>query len=192
MRLKLLVAVLAALAWVVLLAASALAQGGELVAAEYGVPGRRVDVAQQVRSLVRGGKLHFEVTNANLGGDPAPEQPKDLVIRLRHWGGDTQEYAFPEKSVVDLNLDPDSGYERGQGRGLHILRAFYGAQGQFMDVTELLRRKVDGNRLHMHINNDTMGGDPGPKVHKHLRVLYVYNGEQRNATVPESSDLRIP
>ncbi len=192
MKPKILAGLLGGVACVLFLAVSALAQGGELVGAEYGLPDHRVNVTQRVRSLVRDGMLHFEVTNENLGGDPAPHHPKDLVIRLRHWDGDTRDYSFPEKSVVNLELDPDSGYERWEGRGLRIVRAFYGAEGQFINVTERLRRKVDDNRLHMHVNNDTMGGDPAPKAHKELRVLYVYDGERQSVIVPESGDLRIP
>jgi hypothetical protein len=40
-----------------LLAGSALAQDGTLVAAEFGIPGRRLDVTPQVRSMLHDGIL---------------------------------------------------------------------------------------------------------------------------------------
>jgi hypothetical protein len=177
---------------ILLIAISTRAQGGDLVRAEYGIEGNRVDVTRRVRSLLRQGRLHFEVSNENLGVDPDPHRRKDLVIRVRHWDGDSRDYRFPEKSLVELELDPDEGYQREEGRGLRILRAFYGAEGSFVNVTQLLERRVDDGKLHMHINNDSMGGDPAPRVHKQLRVLYLYDGQRRNALVPESGDLRLP
>src|SRR6266516_4392688 len=135
---KWLVNTLTGLACTLLLGASALAQGGSLVAAEWGVPGRLVDVTPQVRSLVHDGILQFEATRQVLGIDPAPGRPKDLVIRIRHWDGDTQEYAFPEKSMVSLEIYPDAGYNYRE-RGLHIMRAYYGGEGHFFNVTERLR-----------------------------------------------------
>jgi len=134
MRQRLLAGALAGFACVLLLAGSAAAQGGQLVAAEFGIPGRRADVTPQVRALVREGVLQFEVTRQLLGVDPAPGRVKDLVIRIRHWDGNVQEYAYPEHSVVNLEVDPERAYEWHE-RGLHIMRAYYGGEGHFANVT---------------------------------------------------------
>jgi hypothetical protein len=174
-----------------LLTAPAMAQGGVLVAAEWGLPGRRVDVTERVRALARDGILQFEATRQVLGIDPAPGHVKDLVIRIRHWDGDTQEYTFPEKSVISLELDPDAGYEWRE-RGLYIMRAYYGSEGHFVNVTERLRHMIDDGRIYMRVDNEHLGLDPDPHVHKVLRVLYWYDGERRNIVVPEKSDLRLP
>jgi len=179
------------LAMMLLLVAPAMAQGGVLVAAEFGVPGRRVDVTPQVRSLIHDGILQFQATRQMLGIDPAPGQVKDLVIRIRHWDGDTQEYAFPEKSFVSLELDPDAGYEWRE-RGLHIMRAYYGGEGHFVNVTERLRHMVDDGRIHTRVDNEHLGLDPDPHVHKVLRVLYWFDGERRNIVVPEKAVLDLP
>jgi len=179
------------LAMMLLLVAPAMAQGGVLVAAEFGVPGRRVDVTPQVRSLIHDGILQFQATRQMLGIDPAPGQVKDLVIRIRHWDGDTQEYAFPEKSFVSLELDPDAGYEWRE-RGLHIMRAYYGGEGHFVNVTERLRHMVDDGRIHTRVDNEHLGLDPDPHVHKVLRILYWFDGERRNIVVPEKAVLDLP
>src|SRR5580693_7301916 len=132
---KSLITTLAGLVCTLLLTGPAVAQGGTLVAAEFGVPGHRVDVTPQVRSMLHDGILQFEATRQVLGVDPAPGRPKDLVIRIRHWDGDTQESAFPEKTMVSLELDPDAGYDYRE-RGLHIMRVYYGGEGHFVNVTE--------------------------------------------------------
>jgi hypothetical protein len=219
MRLRLQAKLLIGAACIILLAISASAQGGEIVQARYGVRGRGADVTNLVRSFMRDGRLHFDVTNENLGGDPAPHQRKELLLRVRGRDGNIREYHYAERSVVDLAVDrrdgygdgghdhdgnygrddhddhrsDHDGYGQGNYRGLQIVRASYGADRQFVDVTNLLQRHIDnGNRLSMHINNDTMGVDPAPHLHKELRVQYVYNGDRRDTVVPESGDLRIP
>jgi len=169
----------------------AMAQGGVLVRAEWGLPGQRVDVTETVRSFAHDGVLQFEATRQTLGIDPAPGQAKELIIRIRHWDGDTQEYAFPEKSLVTLELDPDRGFE-WHGRSLHIMRAYYGGEGHFVNVTERLQHMVSHGHVFTRVDNEHLGLDPDPHVHKVLRILYWFNGERRNIVVPEKADLRLP
>jgi hypothetical protein len=196
--------VLCGLAFLLLSTSSALAQGGELVAAEWGVPGSRVDVTARVRTFLHGGVLRFDVTRFVLGIDPAPHRNKELIIRVRRWNGDVDEYTYPERSSVNLELDPEDGYERHeraerrQGSDdrneprLLILRAYYGADGQFMNVTDALRAFIDDGRISVRIDNQSMGGDPLPGRRKWLRILYLYNGERKSLAVEEKADLRLP
>jgi hypothetical protein len=204
---------LSALACVTLFVGSALAQGGELVRAEWGVPGNRVDVTARVRTFIHDGVLQLEVTRFNLGIDPAPHQNKDLVIRVRHWNGEVEEYKYPERSTCSLELIPpdrreahehhdgdgdhDRDYRPEEGfdpheRGLRILHAEFGVEGQFVDVTEALRSRVGDGRLSLRVDRYTLGVDPAPGVHKYLRVAYVFRGERRNVTVDEKTFLQLP
>jgi hypothetical protein len=191
MRRWLLTSVIGGLAAMFLLTVSAVAQGGELVAAEYGEGRRRVDVTQQVRAYMHDGVLRMEVENSVFGIDPAHEHIKELFIRIRHWDGQVEEFRFPEHAHINLALDPERGYE-WHDRELHIMRAFYGGAGHFVDVTEILRSNKHDGRLYMPIDNRTMGGDPDPEVHKVLRVLYWHDGERRQVVVPEHAELRLP
>jgi hypothetical protein len=197
-------------ACLLLLAGSAMAQGGELVGAEWGVPGRKVDVTARVRTFVHDGVLQLDVTRFNLGLDPAPHENKVLIIRLRERDGDIKEYSYPERSVARLELRSEDWHERreqhersergdrpaeGPGRherGLQILRADYGAEGQFVNVTETLRSRIDDGRLFLRVDNYSMGVDPLPGVHKSLRIVYVEDGQRRNIVVDEKTDLRLP
>lgn len=191
MKIRSLAGMLGGSACVVLFASFAIAQGGELVHAEYGFEGRRVDVTAQVRAFVREGMLQMEVSNQTLGVDPAPQRTKELVIQIHHWDGDTQAYVFREGTVVNLELDPPRGYER-QERGLHIIRAYYGGEGRFVNVTEQLRSLVVDGRIYVRADNEHLGGDPDPRIRKQLRVLYWFDGERRNVTIPEKAELRLP
>lgn len=206
----------AGFACTLLLAGSAVAQGGELVGAEWGVPGRKVDVTARVRTFIHDGVLQLEVTRFNLGIDPAPHENKVLVIRLREWDGDVKDYSYPERSVARIELDPedwharrdeherrdeyehhdrderrDQAFDRRE-RGVQILRAYYGADGQFINVTDALRSRVNDGRLFLRVDNYSMGADPAPGVHKRLRILYVISGERRNIVVDEKTDLQLP
>lgn len=213
MRFSKLVFGLAILAGMALTATSAVAQGGELVRAEWGVQGNRVDVTARVRTFIHDGVLQLEVTRFNLGIDPAPHQNKDLIIRVRRWDGEVEEYKYPERSNCTLELDPadrdqarehhdwdrdrdrddhrDDYYEHRE-RGLRILRAYYGAEGQFVNVTDAVRTFMDNGHLLVHVDNYSMGVDPVPGVHKWLRVLYTVDGERRSVMVDEKTDLRLP
>ena len=143
MRFHRLLCGLATIACTTLLGASAMAQGGELVRAEWGVPGNRVDVTARVRTLIHDGVLQLEVTRFALVVDPAP-----LIIRVRRWDGEVEEYKYPERSHCSLELDPPDRWEapehrewdhdRGDHRddayehrdqGHRILRAYYAPEG---------------------------------------------------------------
>ena len=168
-----------------------MAQGGELVAAEYGAGGHRVDVTQQVRAFMHDGVLRFDVSDQTFGADPARGHVKDLYIRIRHWDGKVEEFHFPEYAHVNLILDPERGYEY-HDQGFHIMRAFYGGNGHFLDVTEQLRSYKHGEQLFVVVDNRSMGGDPDPAVAKVLRVLYFVGGQRKQIMVPEHGELRLP
>jgi|SRR5579863_1858350 len=191
MKRRLLIGMFGGLVCMVLLAGTALAQGGELVAAEYGAGGHRVDVTQQVRAFMRDGVLRFDVTDQTFGTDPARGHVKDLYIRIRHWDGNVEEFHFPEYAHVNLVLDPEHGYE-WHDREFHIMRAFWGGEGHFADVTETLRGYKHDGRLFVVVDNRSMGIDPDPMVHKVLRVLYFNEGRRQQIVVPEHGELRLP
>jgi hypothetical protein len=179
------------MALVFLFAGSAAAQGGELVKAEYGAGNHRVDVTPQVRSFMHDGVLRFDVTDQVLGTDPARNHVKELFIAIRHWDGNVEEFRFPEYAHVNLVLDPERGYEY-HDRDLHIMRAFYGGAGHFVDVTERLRGMTHDGRVIFVVENRDLGGDPDPNVVKMLRVLYWHDGQRRQKVVPEHGELRLP
>src|SRR5271165_3075682 len=191
MKQKFVVRVISGLACMFLFAGWAAAQGGVLVAAEYGDRDRRVDVTPRVRSFMHDGVLRFDVNDQNLGVDPARNHIKELFIRVRHWDGAVEEFRFPEYAHVNLEFDPEAGYD-WHDRELHIMRAYYGGAGHFVNVTEQLRSYKHGPQLFVVVDNRSMGGDPDPSVRKVLRVLYWVAGERHQIVVPEHGELRLP
>jgi hypothetical protein len=159
--------------------------------AEYGVGNHRADVTPQVRSFIHDGVLDFDLSDQNLGVDPAHGHVKELFIRIQHWDRGIEEFSFREGTHVRLELDPDRGYE-WHDREFHIMRAYYGGGGHFVNVTDLLRSMKHDGRLFVVVDNRSMGGDPDPDVHKVLRVLYWHDGERRQVVVPEHAELRLP
>jgi hypothetical protein len=172
-------------------AGSAAAQGGVLVAAEYGDRDRRVDVTPQVRAFLHDGILQFDVTDRNLGVDPARGHVKELFIRVRHWDGNVEEFRFPEYAHINLEFDPDAGYDF-HDRELHVVRAYYGGAGHFANVTEQVRSYQHGSQLFVVVDNRSMGGDPDPSIHKVLRVLFFAGGQRHQVVIPEHAELRLP
>lgn len=241
------------------------AQTLTLLSADYGVEGRRVDVTCRVQSMVQNGYLHFRISNYQLGGDPAPEQMKELRLRARDYRGRVYDYNFVERQDVDLQVtdrgpncpttvannpwqgrlnDDDqqrfdsyytrwASYRQDNNRGeqasmerrmydvynhygipnnvpfeqvaspnvsggssgysdLQIVSATYGVPGRTMDVSRRLQGMIVNSSLSVHINNDSMGGDPAPDKHKALTLTYRYRGQQRSLTVRESDDLSLP
>jgi hypothetical protein len=75
---------------------------------------------------------------------------------------------------------------------LKIMAAIYGAPGHTADVSARLRSLIQNGTLTVHVNNDSMGVDPAPHLHKVLNLTYIYRGQQRSATVRERDDLSIP
>ena len=86
------------------LAATASAQTVTLLSADYGIEGNRLDVTCRVQSIVQNGYLSFRITNYVLGGDPAPDQPKEFRIRARDYRGRILDYVFPERQEVNLQV----------------------------------------------------------------------------------------
>lgn len=256
------VLVLGTLSW----ACISTAQTVTLLSADYGIEGTRVDVTCRVQSIVQNGYLHFQVANYILGGDPAPEQPKELRIRARDYRGRIYDFNFPEKSDLDLQVTDrgpncenagktspwrgrlndddqqrfDSYYSRWlnykrtnnqeeivsmQKRmydvyyhygipgvtpfeqvasptvagdtssaysDLQIISASYGVPQHTRDVSGRLRGMIQNGTLNVHINNDSMGGDPAPEKHKVLTLTYSVRGQRRTVTVREKDDLTLP
>jgi alpha-L-rhamnosidase len=75
------------------------------------------DVTSIVRSLIKNGKLTLAVNNDLLGGDPAPNQIKNLFLVARQ-GSELEEQTFVEGSEVEMSAR--------NGKPLEIVSARYG------------------------------------------------------------------
>ncbi|HEV2489355.1 MAG TPA: DUF3395 domain-containing protein [Candidatus Acidoferrales bacterium] len=176
----------------------------QLVRAEYGAGNRWADVTSRVASLIRGNSLDITVSNDTLGGDPAHDRPKTLRLSVRDDSGREQILSYQEKDTISLSISTDAnGFGRREDRddrdgsrrdrgGLRILRADYGTQNHFADVTARLNSQIQNDTMNLRITNDTMGGDPADDRKKTLTVWYLYNGRAANVVVNEQDTLTLP
>ena len=74
--------------------------GFVIMNARYGVPGRNVDVTQQLRQLAARNAT-FRMGNRTFGVDPAPGIPKTLRIWARGPNGAQRAFDYPEGSTVN-------------------------------------------------------------------------------------------
>jgi hypothetical protein len=160
--------------------------GLRILRAEYGAGERTADVTERLNSQIRDGRLSLRVTNDTMGRDPAEERRKSLTVWYVHKGR-TATITVPEKSVLTL----PNGNPSYVGN-LLIMRAQYGADYRFRDVTSLLSSRVQGDQLNMRINNDSMGGDPAPDRPKILTVSYQFSGQPGRVVISENGTLNLP
>ncbi|UCF43888.1 MAG: serine hydrolase [Planctomycetota bacterium] len=85
------------------------------------------------------------------------------------------------------SVSPDSG----AAKGLHIIRAGYGAGNTWLDVSKKIREKVRENALSIKASNE-IAGDPLSGKVKILKVEYVLDGGLKTAEVQEGRWLHIP
>jgi hypothetical protein len=159
-------------------AAVAAASDLRIVRATYGERYRRNDVTQRLNSWIRQGRLEIMVTNANMGGDPAPSEKKDLQVTYA-MGGREHTVTMAEGETLRLPAGNETAAPgSGAAAGLEIRSARYGAGTSVADVTEALRRQVQNGRLEVTVNGQSLGGDPAPGTVKMLRVDYVLDGKE--------------
>ncbi len=169
-----------------------------IMRAQYGVGRRYADVTDLLNSQIQGDQLNLRITNDTMGGDPDPEQRKQLIV-FYIFNGRMSRVMVNEKSILtlpgnDAYNPPNPAYSNG-GYGddrLQILHASYGTGDRRMDVTDLLNSQMRGNSLQMVVSNSSLGGDPAPGLEKRLRVIYLWQGMRNQTTVGEGETLVIP
>ena len=144
--------------------------GWQVMKADWGAGSRWMDVTYQVRVLLSGDGM-VKVNNANMGGDPAVGADKILRIHARNSRGQSQQFTFKEGSSVDASqfYNYGGGIGNGNGPGLQVMWADWGAGNRRVDVTARVRALLSGNGM-VKVNNANMGGDPAVGADKVLRI----------------------
>jgi hypothetical protein len=170
-----------------------------VVRAFYGTLQNNLDVTARVRELI-GRNDRFRVVNDTFDRDPAPGVPKMLRVEARAANGQTRFFEFPEDSRFDLApfvADPGAAAATSPGtaglnEALRIVRAEYGADDRWTDITAILQARVTNGRMMVRIDNDLAGSDPAPKRPKELWLVYSTQGQQRRRLVPEGQFISLP
>ncbi|HWH83013.1 MAG TPA: hypothetical protein VNU71_12340 [Burkholderiaceae bacterium] len=177
----------------------AVAQGGgqyRIQQAEYGTPGRSVDVTQRLRELARSSQS-FRIANDTFGVDPDEGRVKALRITARGPDGSSRVFQYREGDIVDGarfagwrggNWDQGGGGRPDGGAdGYRIVQALYGTGRRNVDVTGRLRELARADQT-FRLGNDTFGVDPDEGRVKTLRI-YARNrgGNERMFEYREGS-----
>ncbi|HVS89067.1 MAG TPA: DUF3395 domain-containing protein [Candidatus Acidoferrum sp.] len=158
--------------------------------AQYGIGQRYADVTDLLNSQIQADQLSLRVTNDVMGGDPDPEQRKQLIV-FYIFNGRQSRVTVNEKDYLNLPGN-DAWNPRDYDARLEILEASYGAGDRRRDVTNLVSAQVRGNSLQLVVSNAAMGGDPAENQKKRLRVIYLWQGFRNQTTVGEGETLVIP
>jgi len=159
-----------------------------ILRAEYGTGPREFDVTSRLSSEVRGNSLQLRVTNDSMGGDPAEGQAKWLNVWYVY-NNRAAHATVHEQDVVTLPGSGEADYFQGR---LQIMRAQYGADYRFADVTNLLNSRIQNDSLRLRIDHNSMEADPAPGERKVLTVFYIYNGRRARAFVNDADVLTLP
>jgi hypothetical protein len=185
--------------------------GWLIMRAEYGTRTQHNDVTDILKDLISRGGVHGRVAviNQTMGGDPAVGADKHLRIWARNRRNEEREFDYKEGSFVEAGMftvrrDRDDwndrpAYASGQyqqypddSSGLRIIRAYYGFQGNTVNVTELLRSRMRDNQISFVVTNSAMGGDPAVGADKVLVVIYRNQGRETAVIVREGFTLTLP
>jgi hypothetical protein len=144
--------------------------GWQVMKAEWGAGNRWMDVTYQVRVLLSGNGM-VKVNNDNIGGDPAKGADKILRIQARNSRGQSQQFTFKEGGSIDASqfYNYGGGASNGNGPGLQVMWAEWGAGNRTADVTARVRALLSGNGV-VKVTNANMGGDPAVGADKVLRI----------------------
>ena len=200
------------------LRASAQQESWQVVRADYGWGQQRSDVTDVLRDLLARGGVNgrVAVNNQTMGGDPAVGKDKILRVFARNYRGEERQFDFYEGGLLDAAMfqnppardwddrprDSDRGRDRDdrvrgadhdrERESLEILYAFYGVQRRTVNVTDLLRSRVRGGSLFLHVDNNMMGFDPAVGADKVLIVVYRFEGREQAVAAGEGSTLSLP
>jgi hypothetical protein len=76
--------------------------GLNIINATYGAGRQHRDVTRRLQSLIREGRLAIVVDNAVLGGDPAPNVPKSLLVTFTNGRGRQREVQINEGDRLNI------------------------------------------------------------------------------------------
>jgi hypothetical protein len=147
--------------------------GWQVISADWGSGNRRIDVTNRVRIMLSGNGM-VQVTNQNLGGDPAVGADKVLRINARNSAGQSRQFTFKEGSSIDASqfYNYNGGINPGgpgNASGWQVMQADWGSGNRRVDVTNRVRQMLSGNG-NVKVNNTNLGGDPAVGADKVLRI----------------------
>jgi hypothetical protein len=151
----------------------------------YGDGRRMKDVTDILNAKVTANRIELAITNANLGGDPAPAVKKSLTVDYEFNGAAAQVKLAEGQTLI---LPPASAAMPSQPvSALRILRATYAGA----NVTNAVAARVTNDTLELPVSSSTLNTDPAPGQIKTLTVEYEYKGQRQTASARDGETLRL-
>lgn len=162
--------------------------GIKITKATYGSGSQIVDVTSAVTSNLKDGQINLVVTADSLNvGDPAPGQPKQLTVTYTINNGKVNTESIQENGVLSISAPP-----MREANGLAIIKAEYGYEGNFADVTNAVQTLIDSGSINIKVSHSAVGiPDPNPSKPKKLKVEYTLNGSTNTDEIPDGSTFKI-
>jgi len=168
-----------------------MSSGVTILSARYGVGSTTVDVQSAVTSRTKDGKVNFVVSPSALNvEDPAPGQIKTLTVEYSINGGRSNTDTVKDGNYLKIDAPP-----LRSATGLQIVKAEYGYEGNFADVTDAVQNYVSNGSISITVSPSTVGiPDPNPAKPKILKVDVTINGASSSYSIPDGKkfDLSAP
>jgi hypothetical protein len=163
------------------------ATGFSVLAAHYGAAGRWVDVTKLAQLEVVNARLNFATKNLP---DAAPGTRKALAV-VYTVDGKVGLSTFPENQDVSLPPNDVASTKLSEVpvEQFSVLTARYGADDNWLDVTETLRERAKDGRLEM-LATDLP--DPAFGIPKALLIVYAWRGKVEISVTPEGRPVAVP
>jgi hypothetical protein len=161
-----------------------------ILSARYGEGFRANDVTQFLNNTIQNNTLRVQVNTGSMGGDPAPGLAKNLQVQYEY-NGVRNTVTVRDGEMLELPGNTASK-DIPSSDNLQIESATYGTFGRNVDVTEVIRRAIQSNRVRLTVNDATMGANPSSSRNDELVVRYILNGQRFTKTVRERGSLDLP
>lgn len=157
----------------------------QVVKAEYGAGETWKDVTDIAKpKLEADGKV--EASNS-VFGDPLPGAGKTLKVLVKI---DGKEVSLSADENATLSLDQAAQKPAAAARKLEVVKAEYGADGKWSDVTAKVQSLVDGGASSVGATNDNFG-DPNEGVEKTLKIKYKFEGKELEKSATENEEVKL-
>lgn len=165
-----------------------MSSGVTILSARYGVGSTTVDVESAVSAKTKDGKVNFVVSPSALNvEDPAVGQIKTLTVEYSINGGSSNTDTVKDGDYLNINAPPER-----VASGLQIVKAEYGYQGNFADVTDAIQNYVSNGSIGITVSPSTVGiPDPNPSKPKLLKVDATINGASSSYSIPDGKKFNL-
>lgn len=165
-----------------------MSSGVTILSARYGVGSSTVDVESAVSAKTKDGKVNFVVSPSALNvEDPAVGQIKTLTVEYSINGGSSNTDTVKDGDYLKIDAPPER-----VASGLQIVKAEYGYEGNFADVTDAIQNYVSNGSISITVSPSTVGiPDPNPAKPKLLKVDVTINGASSSYSIPDGKKFNL-